>query len=128
LELNGTSGNIPIEYYKNAFDPVTNPTGKYPRIDADRVGVGLFSDAFVEDGSYIRLKNLQLGYELPSGDHPGHAHGAGVPQRDQTCSRSPATRASTPRSARSARPTCGVWTWGATRSPGFFTAGVTLTF
>ena len=71
LELNGTSGNIPIEYYKNAFDPVTNPTGKYPRIDADRVGVGLFSDAFVEDGSYIRLKNLQLGYELPSGIIPG---------------------------------------------------------
>ncbi len=71
LELNGTSGNIPTEYYKNAFDPVTNPTGKYPRIDADRVGVGLFSDAFVEDGSYIRLKNVQLGYELPPRLIPG---------------------------------------------------------
>jgi len=51
------------------------PTGKYPRIDADRVGVGLFSDAFVEDGSYIRLKNLQLGYDCRPGSS-GHAHGA----------------------------------------------------
>jgi TonB-linked SusC/RagA family outer membrane protein len=65
LQLNGTSGNIPREYYENAFDPVTNPNGKYPRIDADRQGSGRFSDAFLEDGSYIRLKNLQLGYELP---------------------------------------------------------------
>jgi hypothetical protein len=70
LQLNG-SGNIPMEYYQNAFDPVTNPTGKYPRIDANRVGVGRFSDAFVEEGSYIRLKNLQLGYELPPRLVPG---------------------------------------------------------
>jgi hypothetical protein len=70
LQLNG-SGNIPMEYYQNAFDPVTNPNGKYPRIDANRVGVGRFSDAFVEDGSYIRLKNLQLGYELPPRLVPG---------------------------------------------------------
>jgi len=51
---------------ENAFDPVTNPNGKYPRIDGTRQGFGRFSDAFLEDGSYIRLKNVQLGYELPA--------------------------------------------------------------
>jgi TonB-linked SusC/RagA family outer membrane protein len=65
LQLNGTNGNIPREYYENAFDPVTNPNGKYPSLDVTRPGFGRFSDAFLEDGSYIRLKNVQLGYELP---------------------------------------------------------------
>jgi len=71
LALNGFGGNIPLEYYRNAFDPVTNPNGKYPMVTANRVGVGRFSDAFVEDGSYIRLKNVQLGYELPPRVVPG---------------------------------------------------------
>ena len=64
LLLNG-GGNIPREYYDNAFDPVTNPNGKYPMIDGTRQAWGRFSDAFLEDGSFIRLKNVQLGYELP---------------------------------------------------------------
>jgi len=71
LALDGFGGNIPLEYYRNAFDPVTNPNGKYPMVTANRVGVGRFSDAFVEDGSYIRLKNVQLGYELPPRVVPG---------------------------------------------------------
>jgi hypothetical protein len=33
--------------------------------------VGRFSDAFVENGSYVRLKNVQLGYELPPRLAPG---------------------------------------------------------
>jgi TonB-linked SusC/RagA family outer membrane protein len=65
LQLNGTNGNIPREYVENAFDSLTNPNGKYPRIDVDRTGSGRFSDVFLEDGGYIRLKNVQLGYELP---------------------------------------------------------------
>src|SRR5437764_102041 len=71
LQLNGFGGNIPVEYYQNAYDPVTNPAGTYPMVNANRVGVGRFSDAFVEDGSYIRLKNVQLGYELPPRLVPG---------------------------------------------------------
>jgi TonB-linked SusC/RagA family outer membrane protein len=70
LELNG-GGNIPLEYYKNTFDPVTNPNGTYPMVNRSRVSAGRFSDAFVEDGSYIRLKNVQLGYELPPRVVPG---------------------------------------------------------
>ena len=71
LQLNGFGGNIPVEYYQNAYDPVTNPAGTYPMVNANRVGVGRFSDAFVEDGSYIRLKNVQLGLELPPRLVPG---------------------------------------------------------
>ena len=71
LALDGFGGNIPLEYYRNAFDPVTNPNGKYPMVTTNRVGVGRFSDAFVEDGSYVRLKNVQLGYELPPRAVPG---------------------------------------------------------
>ncbi len=71
LQLNGFGGNIPVEYYQHAYDPVTNPAGTYPMVNANRVGVGRFSDAFVEDGSYIRLKNVQLGLELPPRLVPG---------------------------------------------------------
>ena len=65
LTLNGTSGNVPREYVDNAFDPVTNPNGKYPMLNSNRSGSGRFSDAFVENGTYIRLKNVQVGYEIP---------------------------------------------------------------
>ena len=71
LVLNGNNGNIPYEYYNKAFDPVTNPDGLYPMIRSDRSSVGRFSNAFVEDGSYIRLKNVQLGYELSQRLVPG---------------------------------------------------------
>lgn len=37
----------------------------YPRLDASNSENIIFSDRYVEDGSYIRLKNIQLGYTLP---------------------------------------------------------------
>ena len=39
-------------------------TDKYHRISADQGQNQLISDYFVEDGSYLRLKNLQLGYNF----------------------------------------------------------------
>jgi TonB-linked SusC/RagA family outer membrane protein len=69
LRLDG-EGNIPEEVYANAFRPeetygeAANPDGKYPMPDADRGTYGQFLDLFVEDGSYVRLKNFQLGYTL----------------------------------------------------------------
>lgn len=40
-----------------------NPNAKYPR---PKAGINFRgSDEFVEDGSYLRLKNIQLGYNLP---------------------------------------------------------------
>ncbi|MEO7179852.1 MAG: SusC/RagA family TonB-linked outer membrane protein, partial [Gemmatimonadaceae bacterium] len=65
LTLNGSNGNIPKTYYENAFNPTSNPDGIYPMIRSDRSSAGRFSDAFIEDGSYVRLKNVQIGFELP---------------------------------------------------------------
>ena len=63
LSLNG-SMNVPREYVTNAFDPQTNPNGKYPMIRQDRQYDARFNDMFIEDGSYVRLRSLQLGYNL----------------------------------------------------------------
>ena len=41
----------------------TNPSSTMPRAKLDPAPV--FSDRFIEDGSYIRLKTLNLGYSLP---------------------------------------------------------------
>jgi hypothetical protein len=45
----------------------SNPSDKYPRaISTDPNFNDRFSDRFVEDGSYIRMRNIQLGYTLPA--------------------------------------------------------------
>lgn len=50
---------------------VTNDP-KYPRIDLnDTFSGGQPSSFYVEDGSYLRLRNLQIGYTLPGGLVPG---------------------------------------------------------
>ncbi len=42
-------------------------TNKYPRLIAsDPNQNGRFSDRYVENGSYLRMKNLQVGYTLPA--------------------------------------------------------------
>jgi len=41
-----------------------NPTNKYPRANASPVG-NIMSDIIVEDGSYLRVKEITLSYELP---------------------------------------------------------------
>jgi TonB-linked SusC/RagA family outer membrane protein len=62
-------GNIPEEIYENAFRPADydneygapNPDGEYP-LPRTRGTFSRFSDLFVEDGTYVRLKNVRLGY------------------------------------------------------------------
>jgi TonB-linked SusC/RagA family outer membrane protein len=44
---------------------VTNPGAKYPRLDAEDSFSRQFSSYWVESGSYVRLRNLQIGYNLP---------------------------------------------------------------
>jgi hypothetical protein len=63
LNLDGTI-NVPQEFIDNSFNPTTNPNGKYPMIRQDRKGDARFSDIYIEDGSFVRLKNVQLGYNL----------------------------------------------------------------
>lgn len=47
----------------NSFDPKTNTDAKYPRIMPDsHYTYGRYSSFWVQDASYVRLKNIQLGY------------------------------------------------------------------
>lgn len=46
---------------------LTNPGALYPRLDANDAFSRQFSSYWVEDGSYVRLRNLQIGYNVPPG-------------------------------------------------------------
>jgi len=50
------------------IDRWTGPgsTNEHPRLTTGPTNNNLFSDYFVEDGSFVRLRNLQFGYTLPS--------------------------------------------------------------
>ena len=43
----------------------SNPTNETPRLTTDLNRNTTFSDFYVEDGSFLRLRNIQLGYTLP---------------------------------------------------------------
>lgn len=49
---------------------VTNPTAKYPRMDNSDVFSRQFSSYWVESGTYVRVRSLQIGYNLPSSAIP----------------------------------------------------------
>ena len=49
-----------------SFDPVTNPDGDYPLINEDDIFSENSTDFYIEDGSYLRLRTLQIGYTLPA--------------------------------------------------------------
>lgn len=59
--------NISKDLAVNHWTP-ENPTSDVPRLDAADLNKNTenFSDRYVEDGSYLRLKNLQFGYSLPA--------------------------------------------------------------
>lgn len=58
--------------YANQLDYVINrwtgpgSTNEHPRLTTDANRNNVFSSYFVEDGSFARLRNIQLGYSLPS--------------------------------------------------------------
>lgn len=63
VQLNNGDANTTYDYFNNAWTPTNTNT------DQPRVGNNSFreiSSRFVEDGSYVRLKNIALGYNLPS--------------------------------------------------------------
>lgn len=77
---NGTQGNDVLMCYNNSshftyqlksmYDQrwtPQNPHGRYarPQDRNDNISKYLLSDAFVFDGSYLRIKQIQLGYTLP---------------------------------------------------------------
>jgi TonB-dependent starch-binding outer membrane protein SusC len=42
----------------------TQNNARYPRMNANDINNGLYSDRFIEDGSYLRIKTLQIGYTV----------------------------------------------------------------
>ncbi len=45
---------------------VDNPTGSFPSLDATNESFDGISDRYLRDASYIRLKNLVVGYDVPA--------------------------------------------------------------
>lgn len=58
--------NVSVDYASHAYT-TTNPSNIYPRITAndDAIGNSIASSAFVKDGSFLKLKNLTIGYTVP---------------------------------------------------------------
>ena len=44
----------------------TQTDARYPRLVSNDVNNGLYSDRYLEDGSYLRFKTVQLGYNVPA--------------------------------------------------------------
>ncbi len=68
LATNGGIGveNVSEDFYLNRWT-TTNPSNTYARaVRSDNNGNTRVSDYYVEDGSYVRLRNLQIGYTLPA--------------------------------------------------------------
>jgi hypothetical protein len=42
------------------------PNAKYPRLDQNDTFSSALSSFYVEDGSYVRLRSVQLGYRIPA--------------------------------------------------------------
>ncbi|MBC9797026.1 SusC/RagA family TonB-linked outer membrane protein [Sinomicrobium weinanense] len=61
--LNGQQ-NVLAKAGRNRWTP-ENPGNVYPRAAADDSFSSVFSSRFVEDASYVRVKNITLGYNLP---------------------------------------------------------------
>lgn len=58
--------NISVNYLNNAWTP-ENHSNTYARITSndDAIGSNVASSAYVEDGSYLKLKNVTIGYTVP---------------------------------------------------------------
>ena len=58
------STNVRSDLLANSWTP-TNLDAKYPRLDVNDVYSSALSSFYVEDGSYVRLRNVQIGYDVP---------------------------------------------------------------
>lgn len=59
---------ITVEHFENSWTP-ENPDAKYPRLSLYKRGSQINSKNstfWLKDASYLRLKNVQLGYNIPS--------------------------------------------------------------
>ncbi|MDB5192126.1 MAG: TonB-dependent receptor [Segetibacter sp.] len=57
--------NVLADAALNRWTPA-NKSNEFPRASASSRDVGVFSSAIIEDASYLRLKNVTLGYRIPT--------------------------------------------------------------
>ncbi|MDP4679155.1 MAG: TonB-dependent receptor, partial [Cyclobacteriaceae bacterium] len=60
----GQFQNITKDAYYNAWRPDA-PSNTHPRIGYNTVGDTAITDRIIEDGSFLRLNNVTIGYDLP---------------------------------------------------------------
>lgn len=60
----GAVMNFWAEWWDNRFDPVNNPEGTWPIMARSNPGAGDVSSFWIHDASYLRLRNIELGYNL----------------------------------------------------------------
>lgn len=59
-------GNAPYYLVEKAWTP-ENRNAEFPRLSTDmRINGGKYSDWWVKNGTYLRLKNAQIGYTIPA--------------------------------------------------------------
>lgn len=57
--------NIGTKYFANAWT-ASNPSNRYAKLDGNEFNANTRpADIYVEDGSYLRLRNMTIGYTLP---------------------------------------------------------------
>ncbi|MBA3343233.1 MAG: SusC/RagA family TonB-linked outer membrane protein [Gemmatimonadaceae bacterium] len=59
------STNVRKDLLAESWTP-TNLDAKYPRLDQNDTFSKTISSYYIEDGSYVRMRNLQLGYNVPN--------------------------------------------------------------
>lgn len=64
----GTTQNIRSSSYYNAWNATTNPNGTLPRVNYDLMDDLGFTDRMLEDGSFLRLQYVSIGYKVPMSD------------------------------------------------------------
>ncbi len=60
----GNIGNIPEFAYNSRWTPATTDKAKWPKAISGYNRTMLISDRYVEDGSYIKLKNINVSYRF----------------------------------------------------------------
>jgi len=60
------STNVRKDLLEKSWTPQTAGSAKYPRLDVNDSFSHAISSFYVEDGSYVRLRSVQLGYNVPS--------------------------------------------------------------
>ena len=59
------STNVRSDLLANSWTP-THKNAKYPRLDQNDTYSHAISSFYVEDGSYVRMRNIQVGYTIPA--------------------------------------------------------------